>query len=39
MWDNIGTTHNAVADYLPDEPRMMWRVQVMADRVLPAEAA
>lgn len=32
MWDNIGTNHNAVADYLPDEPRMMLRVQVMADR-------
>ena len=21
MWDNIGTLHNAVADYGPDEPR------------------
>ncbi|MGE0222957.1 MAG: TauD/TfdA dioxygenase family protein [Acetobacteraceae bacterium] len=30
MWDNIGTVHNAVADYLPDEPRYMRRVQVMA---------
>ena len=30
MWDNIGTTHNAVADYGPDEPRTMRRVQVMA---------
>ncbi len=30
MWDNIGTVHNAVADYLPDEPRTMLRVQVMA---------
>ena len=30
MWDNIGTVHNAVADYLPDEPRTMRRVQVMA---------
>jgi taurine dioxygenase len=30
MWDNIGTTHNAVADYRPDEPRMILRVQVMA---------
>ena len=30
MWDNIGTMHNAVADYLPDEPRYMRRVQVMA---------
>jgi taurine dioxygenase len=30
MWDDIGTTHNAVADYGPDEPRFMWRVQVIA---------
>lgn len=32
MWDNIGTVHNAVADYLPDEPRYMRRMQVMATR-------
>jgi len=32
MWDNIGTTHNAVPDYRPDEPRYMRRVQVMATR-------
>ncbi len=30
MWDNIGTVHNAVADYLAEEPRMMRRMQVMA---------
>jgi taurine dioxygenase len=30
MWDNIGTVHNAVADYLPDELRYMRRLQVMA---------
>ena len=30
MWDNIGTIHNAVGDYTADEPRYMWRVQVMA---------
>ncbi len=30
MWDNIGTVHNAVGDYMPDEPRYMRRVQVMA---------
>jgi taurine dioxygenase len=30
VWDNIGTTHNAVADYRDDEPRYMRRVQVMA---------
>jgi taurine dioxygenase len=33
MWDNIGTLHNAVADYRPDEPRLIKRCQVMADRV------
>jgi taurine dioxygenase len=32
MWDNIGTVHNAAADYLPDEPRYMRRVQVMATK-------
>ena len=32
MWDNIGTVHNAVADYLPDELRYMRRVQVMATK-------
>ncbi|HZT48896.1 MAG TPA: TauD/TfdA family dioxygenase [Hyphomicrobiaceae bacterium] len=32
MWDNIGTTHNAVPDYRPDEPRYMRRVQVMATK-------
>ncbi len=32
MWDNVGTVHNAVADYLADEPRYMRRMQVMATR-------
>jgi taurine dioxygenase len=32
MWDNIGTVHNAIPDYRPDEPRYMRRVQVMATR-------
>jgi taurine dioxygenase len=32
MWDNIGTVHCAVADYAPDEPRYMRRVQVMATK-------
>jgi taurine dioxygenase len=32
MWDNIGTVHNAMADYRPDEPRYMRRVQVMATK-------
>jgi taurine dioxygenase len=30
MWDNIGTVHNAVADYGPEEHRYILRVQVMA---------
>jgi taurine dioxygenase len=32
MWDNIGTVHNAVADYAPDEPRYMRRLQIMATK-------
>jgi taurine dioxygenase len=32
-WDHIGTLHNAIADYGPDEHRLMKRCQVMADRV------
>ena len=39
MWDNIGTVHNAVADYLPDEHRYMRRAQVMATLDYPALAA
>jgi taurine dioxygenase len=34
MWDNFGTLHNAVADYGPDEPRLIKRCQVMADQIL-----
>ncbi len=30
MWDNIGTLHSAVGDYLSSEPRYMRRIQVMA---------
>lgn len=30
MWDNIGTTHNARADYGAGEPRFILRAQVMA---------
>jgi taurine dioxygenase len=33
MWDNLGTLHNAVADYGPDEHRLIKRCQVMADFV------
>jgi len=29
-----GTLHNAIADYGPDEQRLMKRCQVMADRIL-----
>jgi taurine dioxygenase len=32
MWDNIGTVHNAIPDYRPDEPRYMRRIQVMATK-------
>jgi taurine dioxygenase len=39
MWDNIGTVHNAVPDYGPDEPRYMRRVQVMATKDYAALAA
>ena len=33
MWDHIRTIHMAVADYGPEEHRLMLRCQVMADRV------
>jgi taurine dioxygenase len=33
VWDHIGTLHNAIADYGPDEHRLMMRCQVMADRI------
>ena len=33
MWDHLGTWHNAVADYRADEPRLIKRCQVLADRV------
>ena len=35
MWDNMGTIHNAVADYRPDEHRLIKRCQVMADKYFP----
>ncbi|MBM3408303.1 MAG: TauD/TfdA dioxygenase family protein [Betaproteobacteria bacterium] len=34
MWDNLRTIHQALADYRADEPRLIKRCQVMADRVL-----
>jgi len=33
MWENIGTLHNAVADYRENEHRLVKRCQVMADFV------
>jgi taurine dioxygenase len=39
MWDNIGTVHNAVADYMPEEHRYMRRAQVMATLDYPALVA
>ncbi len=38
-WDNLWTMHNAEADYGPDEPRLMKRCQVMADKILPLGTA
>lgn len=35
MWDNIGTIHNAVADYRADERRLIKRCQVAATRFFP----
>jgi len=37
MWDNMGTIHNAVADYGPDEIRLIKRCQVMADKYFPEQ--
>ena len=37
MWDNMGTIHNAVADYLPSEPRYIKRCQVAATRFFHAD--
>jgi taurine dioxygenase len=36
IWDHIGTLHNAIPDYRPEEHRMMLRCQVMADQVFDA---
>ena len=33
MWDDLLTIHRAVADYGPDEHRLIKRCQVMADRI------
>ena len=36
FWDDIGTLHNAQADYGPEEHRLIKRCQVMADKVFDA---
>jgi taurine dioxygenase len=33
LWDHLGTLHNAIPDYGTDEPRLMLRCQVMAERI------
>lgn len=33
VWDHLGTIHRAIADYGPDEIRLMRRCQVMATRI------
>lgn len=33
LWDHLGTIHQAVADYAPDEPRLIRRCQVLATEV------
>jgi taurine dioxygenase len=35
MWEDVGTIHNAVADYGPEEHRLIKRCQVMATRFRP----
>jgi taurine dioxygenase len=37
IWDHLRTWHCAVADYTADEPRLMKRCQVMADRVFESD--
>jgi taurine dioxygenase len=37
MWEDIGTIHRAVADYAPDEHRLIKRCQVMATKFCPTE--
>ena len=33
IWDNLGTIHRAIADYRPDETRLIRRCQVMATKI------
>ena len=39
VWDHIGTIHRAIADYRPDEIRLMRRCQVMATKVFDPQFA
>ena len=38
IWDNMRTIHRAVADYGPEEPRLIKRCQVMASRFFEGRA-
>jgi len=37
IWDNLGSIHQAIADYRPDESRLMKRCQVLATKVFQPE--
>jgi taurine dioxygenase len=37
LWDNLGSIHQAIADYRPDEARLMKRCQVLATKVFTPE--
>jgi taurine dioxygenase len=37
IWDNLGTIHRAIADYRPDEIRLMRRCQVLATKAFDPE--
>ncbi|MCW8084175.1 TauD/TfdA dioxygenase family protein [Sabulicella glaciei] len=37
IWDNIGTLHNAIPNYGPNEHRLMKRCQVLADKIFDPE--
>jgi taurine dioxygenase len=33
VWDNFGTLHRGIADYGPDEHRLMRRCQVLGTKI------
>ena len=37
VWDHLGTLHRAIADYGPDEIRLIRRCQVMATKIFDPE--